>query len=80
MVYAMISTMARTNIDIDDELVTRVMEMYDLSSKRDAVDYALKALVGEPIPWADAIAILESSEWVGDLDEMRAGDPPSEPL
>lgn len=67
----MILDMARTNIDIDDDLVTRVMEMYDLSSKREAVHYALVALVGEPMPWDEAIRTMEEIGWVGDLDEMR---------
>ncbi len=39
--------MSRTNIDIDDELVERAMARYRLSSKRAAVDLALRRLVGE---------------------------------
>lgn len=39
--------MSRTNIDIDDELVAAVMKMYRLGSKRSAVDFALRRLVGE---------------------------------
>jgi hypothetical protein len=45
----MIIHMARTNIDIDDQLVQRVMMRYQLSTKREAVDYALRHLVGEPM-------------------------------
>ena len=34
--------MSRTNIDLDDELVERVMVRYQLTTKREAVDYALR--------------------------------------
>lgn len=38
--------MGRTNIDIDDELVEIVMVRYQLKTKREAVDYALRNLAG----------------------------------
>ncbi len=41
--------MGRTNIDIDDDLVHRVMVRFQLSTKREAVDYALRHLVGQPM-------------------------------
>jgi Arc/MetJ family transcription regulator len=44
----MVVHMGRTNIDIDDELVKAVMMRYDLDTKREAVDYALRALIGKP--------------------------------
>ncbi len=62
--------MARTNIDIDDELIERVMRTYRLSSKRAAVDFALRRLVGGSMTRDEALA-LEGSGWEGDLDEMR---------
>src|SRR5258708_17008646 len=37
-VYGM--CMSRTNIDIDDELVARVMKVYRLKTKKEAVDLA----------------------------------------
>lgn len=40
--------MARTNIDLDEELVHIVMERYHLPSKRSAVDFALRQLVTQP--------------------------------
>jgi Arc/MetJ family transcription regulator len=40
--------MARTNIDIDDHLIDTVMVRYQLSTKREAVDYALRHLAGIP--------------------------------
>jgi Arc/MetJ family transcription regulator len=65
--------MARTNIDIDDELVGRAMRRYQLRSKREAVDLALRRLVGESMSREEALAA-EGSGWVGDLDEMRRSD------
>jgi Arc/MetJ family transcription regulator len=66
---------ARTNIDIDEELVGRAMRVYRLPSKRAAVDLALRRLVGEPMNSDEALA-MEGSGWAGDLDEMRARDEP----
>lgn len=40
---------ARTNIDIDDELVAVVMRRYGLRTKKEAVDLALRRLAGEPM-------------------------------
>ncbi len=62
--------MARTNIDIDEELVSKVMRRYGLTSKRAAVDLALRRLAGEPLPRDEALA-LEGSGWEGDLDDIR---------
>ncbi len=63
--------MARTNIDIDEELCRRVMDRYHLSTKREAVDMALRHLAGEPLDLDEARA-LRGSGWDGDLDEMRS--------
>ena len=38
--------MTRTNIEIDDELVARVMERYELKTKKEAVDLALRQVAG----------------------------------
>lgn len=63
----------RTNIDIDDELIARAMRLYRLRSKREAVDLALRKLVGEPMSREEALAA-EGSGWAGDLDVMRSRD------
>ena len=63
--------MSRTNIDIDDELCQRVMDRYHLTTKRDAVNLALRSLAGEPLGVDEARA-LRGSGWDGDLEEMRA--------
>ncbi len=64
--------MSRTNIDLDDELVERVMRLYQLDTKRAAVQLALEQLLGEPMTKAELLA-MEGSGWDGDLDEMRGG-------
>lgn len=66
------AAVTRTNIEIDDELVAKVMQRYGLTSKRAAVDLALRRIVGEPLARDEALA-LEGSGWEGDLDEMRRG-------
>lgn len=62
--------MARTNIDIDEEACRRVMSRYQLATKREAVNLALRRLVGEALELEDARA-LRGSGWDGDLASMR---------
>jgi Arc/MetJ family transcription regulator len=62
--------MARTNIDLDDELVAEAMRRYGLTTKKDAVDLALRRLVGPRLS-PEFLDSLEGIGWVGDLDEMR---------
>jgi len=62
--------MSRTNIDIDDVLVSKVMRRYGLASKRAAVDLALRRLAGEPLTREEALD-LEGSGWDADLDDLR---------
>jgi Arc/MetJ family transcription regulator len=63
--------MGRTNIDIDEDACRIVMKRYHIATKRDAVNYALRALAVEPLP-VDAARALRGSGWDGDLGEMRA--------
>jgi Arc/MetJ family transcription regulator len=65
--------MTRTNIEIDDFLVDRAMRLYRLRSKREAVDLALRRLVGEPMSPEEALAA-EGTGWAGDLAEIRSPD------
>jgi len=66
--------MARTNIDIDDELCRQVMDRFHLSTKREAVNLALRRLAGEPLGLDEARS-LRGSGWDGDLDVLRSGRP-----
>ena len=67
--------MSRTNIDIDDEACAVVMRRYQLSTKRDAVNFALRSLAAEPLSVVEARQ-LRGSGWDGDLDDMRTGRAP----
>ncbi|MGZ5214329.1 MAG: type II toxin-antitoxin system VapB family antitoxin [Actinomycetota bacterium] len=72
--------MVRTNVVIDEELVQKAIAMYSLRSKRDAVDLALRRLVGEMDPWKGMLA-LEGKGWGWDEDEQeldRMRERPSE--
>ena len=62
--------MTRTNIDIDDEACAIVMRRYQLATKREAINFALRTLAAEPLG-IDEARKLRGSGWIGDLDEMR---------
>ena len=66
--------MARTNIDIDDGACAVVMERYGLTTKRDAVNMALRTLAAEPLTLDEARA-MRGTGWDGDLVEMRSTTP-----
>jgi Arc/MetJ family transcription regulator len=65
----------RTNIEIDDVLIERAMSIYRLGSKREAVDFALRKLVGEPMTREEMLA-MEGTGWEGDLNAMRSQEVP----
>ena len=64
--------MSRTNVNIDDEACAEIMRRYRLTSKREAINMALRALAAEPLD-VDEAKQLRGSGWDGDLDEMRSG-------
>ena len=66
--------MSRTNVNIDDEACAEIMRRYRLTSKREAINLALRALAAEPLD-VDEAKQLRGSGWDGDLDEMRSGRP-----
>ena len=59
---------------VDDELIAKVMQLYGLRTKREAIDFALRRLVGEGDPYRRVLE-LEGMGWDGDLAEMRDADP-----
>ncbi len=67
--------MSRTNIDIDDRACADVMRRYRLTTKRAAVNFALRTLAAEPLSVDEARA-LRGTGWDGDLETMRSGRPP----
>jgi Arc/MetJ family transcription regulator len=62
--------MTRTNIDIDEIACAEVMRRYQFETKRDAVNFALRAVASEPLN-LDEAKRLRGSGWDGDLDDMR---------
>jgi Arc/MetJ family transcription regulator len=69
--------MARSTVEVDRELVQRVMRKYGLASEQAAVAHALK-LVDEWVQFPTAkrvsreeLLALQGVGWSGDLDEMR---------
>jgi Arc/MetJ family transcription regulator len=67
--------MSRTNIDIDEKAVAAVMRRYGFQTRREAVNYALRALATDPLPVA-AARNLRGSGWSGDLNAMRSSRVP----
>ena len=63
-------TVARTNIDIDEEACRRVMERFNLTTMKDAVNLALRTLAIEPMTLEEALA-MRGTGWEGDLAAMR---------
>lgn len=63
--------MARTTIDIDDKACAAVMHRFRLSTKREAVNFALRALASEPFSVEEARR-LRGSGWIGELNEIRS--------
>lgn len=68
--------MARTNVEIDEKLIGRVMRRYGAPTKRAAIDLALRRLDLEPMSREEALA-MRGGGWEGDLEEMRGGYPRS---
>lgn len=64
MVYRV--DMARTNIDIDDDLIERVMRRYGVRTKREAVELALRQVAGQPMTIQEALAM----QGAGLIDEL----------
>jgi Arc/MetJ family transcription regulator len=63
--------MARTNVDSHDDACPAVTDRDHLSTKRDAVKFALRTVADESLD-LDAARTLRGSGWDGDLDELRS--------
>ncbi|HQT99101.1 MAG TPA: type II toxin-antitoxin system VapB family antitoxin [Acidimicrobiales bacterium] len=63
--------MARTNIDIDETSCQVVMRRYHLTSKKEAVNMALRLLASEALSVEDARR-MRGTGWDGDLDALRS--------
>lgn len=65
------AAVSRTNIDIDDDLIERVMHTFGLQTKRQAVHLALERLLGGGLMSVEEQLAMEGAGWEGDLDAMR---------
>ena len=65
-------TMSRTNIDLDAHKVEQVMHIYNLRTKREAVDLALTRLVDSMT--SEEMLDMQGSGWRGDFSDIRSED------
>ena len=63
--------MTRTNVDMDDQACAEVMRRYQLRTKREAINFALRSLAGESFSIKEARS-LRGVGWEGDLEGMRS--------
>jgi len=61
----------RTNIEIDDDLMADALKATGLSTKKEAVELGLKALI-KLSRQASIRALRGKLKWEGNLEEMRA--------
>jgi Arc/MetJ family transcription regulator len=73
-VYDRCMSRTRTNIEIDDAYVARVMERYGLRTKTEAVDYALRKAAWLPMTIEEARAM----EGANAIDAVPADQPVTE--
>ncbi|WP_424124789.1 type II toxin-antitoxin system VapB family antitoxin [Roseiarcus sp.] len=71
-------TPVRTNIEIDDELLSEAMAAAGLPTKRAAVEEGLRLLV-RVRRQTKALENLKALGWEGNLDEMRQDRSPGRP-
>ena len=62
--------MTRTNVEIDDALVSAAMVRLGVRTKRQAIHLALQRVAGEPLTQQDLDRV-RGIGWDGDLDAMR---------
>ena len=63
--------MASSNVNIDDDACAEVMRRYGFTTKREAMNFALRTLAVEPLSVDEAHA-LRGIGWEGDLDKLRS--------
>ncbi len=62
--------MARTNIELDDRLVSQGLKIYKCKSKRELVHLALKELLKNS-KRKEILKLRGQVNWEGDLEELR---------
>ncbi len=66
-------SVSRTNIDIDDELIATVMKQNALTTKREAVDFALRKVV-RPTFTREQMLALQGSMTLENYERLMTGD------
>jgi Arc/MetJ family transcription regulator len=66
-----LETVMRTNIEIDDNLMADALKATGLSTKKEAVELGLKALI-KLYKQASIRALRGKLKWEGNLEEMRS--------
>ncbi|MYD05102.1 MAG: type II toxin-antitoxin system VapB family antitoxin [Acidimicrobiia bacterium] len=64
--------MSRINIDIEDDLIARVMSDFGLPTNQETVHFALERLLASGQMSVEDQLEMEGVGWYGDLDEMRS--------
>jgi Arc/MetJ family transcription regulator len=67
--------MSRTIVELNDALIAEVMRRYGMATKQEAVDLALRRLVGPPLR-PEFLQSLKGVGWGGELDELRSAESP----
>jgi Arc/MetJ family transcription regulator len=68
MVYDCAVNRIRTNIELEETDVRRIMERYSLKTKTEAVALALRTLAGQPMTREEALA-MEGAHAIGEVPE-----------
>jgi Arc/MetJ family transcription regulator len=63
---------SRTNIEIEDDYIRVIMDRYGVRTKTDAVELALRHLVGQPMSREEALAM----RGAGAIGEIPADSAP----
>jgi Arc/MetJ family transcription regulator len=66
-----INTVMRTNIEIDDELLSRVLELSNAKTKKEAIENALKEYL-RILSQKQLLSLRGEVKWEGNLDDMRS--------
>ena len=64
--------MARTNIELDDDLVEQAMRLTGARTKREVVDIALRRLVEKGTLYRALRRLRGKLDWEGDVDAWRS--------
>ena len=67
-----LTCMSHIHVNVDDETCEEVMRRYQLATKREAINFALRTLATKPLS-VDEAKQFRGSGWEGDLGELRCG-------